>query len=168
MIWHPVYTPVTINVCFTPGQYCVGRITDAIYAAKQSIYVQAYSFTSYKIAKALAVMKRRGIKVSVIMDKSQFQCDHFSQRIYLMKHSVPVWNDYKVDIAHNKVIIIDGKRVETGSYNFTKSAQRYNAENVVIINSAKIARQYLANWQRRKRNSVRVTTLKCMPDTQKT
>ena len=33
-------------------------------------------------------------------------------------------------IAHNKVIVIDGETVLTGSFNFTKAAQEKNAEHV--------------------------------------
>jgi PLD-like domain len=36
-------------------------------------------------------------------------------------------------IAHNKVIVIDGETVLTGSFNFTKAAQEKNAENLLII-----------------------------------
>ncbi|MGC1854920.1 MAG: phospholipase D-like domain-containing protein, partial [Candidatus Aquirickettsiella sp.] len=61
----------TIQVCFTPGQNCTKEIIDVIDAAKQSIFVQAYSFTSAPIAAHLVAAKKRGVKVNVILDKSQ-------------------------------------------------------------------------------------------------
>jgi len=45
-------------------------------------------------------------------------------------------------IAHNKVMIIDGETVLTGSFNFTKAAQEKNAENLLIIRDAALAAQY--------------------------
>jgi phosphatidylserine/phosphatidylglycerophosphate/cardiolipin synthase-like enzyme len=49
-------------------------------------------------------------------------------------------------IAHNKVMILDGQTVITGSFNFTKSAEESNAENLLVIRDAAIAGQYAANW----------------------
>ncbi len=152
------------TVCFTPGHYCEGEILNLIYNAKHNIRVQSYTFTSYKIARALVDMKKKGIDVQVILDKSQFQCGYFSQRNYLLQHGIPIFEDYKPDIAHNKVMIVDGQMVETGSYNYTKSAQRYNAENVLILHDAQLARQYLLNWQSSKKRSKRVTSTSCTND----
>ena len=50
-------------------------------------------------------------------------------------------------IAHNKVIVIDGETVLTGSFNFTKAAQDKNAENLLIIRDQALAAQYTQNWQ---------------------
>ena len=58
--------------------------------------------------------------------------------------------DNKVAIAHNKVMVIDNKNIITGSFNFTKSAQDRNAENVLIIlDDLNIANKYIANWEKR-------------------
>lgn len=61
-----------IQICFTPGQDCTAMLIDQINAAQKEIAVQAYSFTSYPIAKALVQAARRGVDVEVILDKSQF------------------------------------------------------------------------------------------------
>ncbi len=150
-----------VNVCFTPQQYCRGKILRLIYSAKQSIKVQAYSFTSFKIANALVKMKEKGVDVQVLMDKSQFICKKYSMRGYLIRHGVPVWNDYQPRIAHNKILIIDNQIVETGSYNFTKAAQQYNSENIVVIRSHEIAHQFMQNWLKRRDQSRRMRTQHC-------
>lgn len=49
-------------------------------------------------------------------------------------------------INHNKVIIIDGKIVITGSYNFSQAAETKNAENILIIHSPKLAALYEINF----------------------
>jgi len=36
-------------------------------------------------------------------------------------------------IAHNKIILIDARVVVTGSFNFTRSAEESNTENLLII-----------------------------------
>jgi len=144
------------QVCFTPGENCTGEIVNLINQAKESIYMQGYSFTSNAIAKALLRATKRGVKVWVILDKSQFTGDYYSSSRLLLKNKIPVWNDNTVNIAHNKVLIIDESIVQTGSFNYTVSAQRYNAENILIINEKMLAKQYLNNWFRRQKVSLRV------------
>lgn len=50
-------------------------------------------------------------------------------------------------IAHNKVIVIDGETVITGSFNFTKQAEEKNAENLLVIRDKTLAERYIKNWQ---------------------
>jgi phosphatidylserine/phosphatidylglycerophosphate/cardiolipin synthase-like enzyme len=50
-------------------------------------------------------------------------------------------------IAHNKVMVIDGLVVITGSFNFTTAAERQNAENLLIIRDPAVAGRYAENWQ---------------------
>ena len=56
-------------------------------------------------------------------------------------------------IAHNKVMILDGQTVITGSFNFTKSAEEGNAENLLIIHSQDLARKYTGNWHAHAKHS---------------
>jgi phosphatidylserine/phosphatidylglycerophosphate/cardiolipin synthase-like enzyme len=50
-------------------------------------------------------------------------------------------------IAHNKVMIIDGETVITGSFNLTKAAEEKNAENLLVILDKKLASLYTKNWR---------------------
>tara|TARA_B100000508_G_scaffold131857_1_gene120320 strand:+ start:1099 stop:1626 length:528 start_codon:yes stop_codon:yes gene_type:complete len=147
----------TYQVCFTPASHCRVDIVGQIRQAKQSIYVQAYTFSSWKLADALVSAKRRGVDVKLILDISNLQSPKANkQLIRYLKSNLPIWIDNKVSIAHNKVMIFDGKTVLTGSYNFTNAAEYYNAENVLIIHDANLAQQYLKNWQRRQSVSYRL------------
>ena len=91
----------------------------------------------------------RGLRVNVLLDKSNLT-DKYSQISRLRKSGIDVSIDRVPGIAHNKVMIIDKKIVVTGSFNFTNAADKRNAENVIIINNASIAKQYLQNWLSRK------------------
>lgn len=64
-------TPSVVTLCFTPGGSCTDAIVKALSDAKRTILVQAYSFTSAPIAKALLDAHTRGVQVQVILDKSQ-------------------------------------------------------------------------------------------------
>jgi phosphatidylserine/phosphatidylglycerophosphate/cardiolipin synthase-like enzyme len=142
------------QICFTPAEKCSSRITNYIHQAKKTIEVQAYSFTSRRISKALIKAQQRGVKVRVIIDKSELI--NYSRVWSLLKGKVPVWLDNKVRIAHNKVMIFDGDAVLTGSYNFTNAAEYKNAENSLYIYDALLAKAYLVNWQRRQKQSIRL------------
>ena len=52
-------------------------------------------------------------------------------------------------IAHNKIIIIDGARLITGSYNFSAAANTRNAENMLYIKDKNLAMIYKKKWQQR-------------------
>jgi phosphatidylserine/phosphatidylglycerophosphate/cardiolipin synthase-like enzyme len=123
-----------ITVRFSPKGGCTEAVVSEIEGAKASLDIQAYSFTSAPIASAVKAAFERGVKVRVVLDKSQ-RTEQYSSATYLYNGKVPVWIDAKHAIAHNKVMIIDGKTVITGSFNFTKQAEVENAENVLIIHN---------------------------------
>lgn len=136
-----------ISVLFTPGDNVADSIVSEINNAKESVFVQAYSFTSPDIAKAVADAHKRKLNVIVILDKSQ-KTEKYSSATYLFNNNVPTYIDKKHAIAHNKIIIIDRKIILTGSYNFTKSAEERNAENSVkITDDQNIANQYIDNFK---------------------
>ena len=115
-----------------PNGGCTDAIVRELDKAQSTVLVQAYSFTSYKIAKALLDAHKRGVKVEVILDKSQ-KSDQYSSADFLANSGMSVKIDSQHAIAHNKVMIIDGETVITGSFNFTKAAEENNAENLLVI-----------------------------------
>lgn len=142
----PVRTGTIVEACFTPGEDCTGQIVREIGAAKEEILVQAYSFTSAPIAKALVAGHKRGVKVEALLDKSQ-RSEKYTSATFLDHAGVPVLIDAAHAIAHSKVILIDRRTVITGSFNFTKAAQERNAENLLVIRgSGELVEEYLANY----------------------
>lgn len=120
--------------------------------AKKSIYVQAYSFTSAPIARALVDAHKRGIRVEAILDKSQ-RAEKYTEADFLARAGISTLIDAKHAIAHNKVIIVDDVIVLTGSFNFTKSAEENNAENLLVISDTSLAARYLENWANHRAHS---------------
>lgn len=142
------------EVCFTPSGKCSSYIISLIDHSKKKVLIQAYSFTDDYIVRSLIDAKDRGVDVRIILDKSQFKPNKLSESYVLHAEHVPIWFDYKVAIAHNKVIIIDDKTVITGSFNFTNAAQKRNAENLLVIHDKGISSKFSANWDKRKENSL--------------
>ncbi|OGU60972.1 MAG: hypothetical protein A2X64_02915 [Ignavibacteria bacterium GWF2_33_9] len=133
-----------IQFFFSPNGGCTDAIVKAINNAKKMVLVQAYSFTSDPIAKAIVDAHKRGVQVQVVLDKSQ-RTERFSSADFVAHAGIKVYVGSKHKIAHNKIMIIDFDIVITGSFNFTKSAEESNAENVLIIKSTDLAKQYIAN-----------------------
>jgi len=143
----------TSKVYFSPNGGCTQAIVNEIDRAKSEILVQAYSFTSAPIAKALLSAHKRGIKVIAILDKSN-KTARYSSATFLYNSGIPVFIDSAHAIAHNKIIILDRETVITGSFNFTKAAENKNAENVLILKSKALAKEYLKNWEEHKGHSI--------------
>lgn len=80
----------------------------------------------------------------MIVDRSQLKASPLLYK--LSKASILLFNDKKVTIAHNKIMIIDQHTVITGSYNFTSSVEHRNAENLLLIHSPDLASVYQKNW----------------------
>lgn len=129
----------SVSVYFSPRGGCTEAIINEIDHAKTEILVQAYSFTSAPIAKALVAAHKKGVKVQAILDKSQ-RSEKYTSATFLTNAGIPTFIDAKHAIAHSKVMIIDREVVITGSFNFTKAAEEKNAENVLIIKDNRVAK----------------------------
>lgn len=134
-----------IQVFFSPKGGCTEAVVENVGKAKSTVLVQAYSFTSAPIAKALVDASKRGVKVQVILDKSQ-RTEKYSGADFLLHEGVPTFIDDKHAIAHNKIMVIDSHTILTGSFNFTKAAESSNAENLLVIDDVALATKYTANW----------------------
>ncbi len=134
------------SVYFSPKGGCTQAIINELDKAKSSILVQAYSFTSAPIAKVLLNAHKRGVRVDVLLDKSQRK-EKYSSADFLNNLGIPTRIDAAHAIAHNKVMIIDKEVVITGSFNFTKAAEDKNAENLLVIRDKNLAAKYVESWK---------------------
>lgn len=131
-------------------------IVEVLSRARETVLVQAYSFTSAPIAKALVEAHQRGVRVEVILDKSQHG-QRYSSADFVAPAGIPTLIDSVHAIAHNKAMVIDSQVVITGSFNFTTAAERQNAENLLIVRDPPLAARYAENWQAHATHSTRYT-----------
>ncbi|QEK38010.1 DUF1669 domain-containing protein [Candidatus Cytomitobacter indipagum] len=141
-----------IEACFIPSQKnCTKMIIREIGKAKNNVNVQAYTWTSIDISEALIEAKRKGVEVKIILDKIN-TCKNASIDL-LQKNNITPLIDRVPGIAHNKIIIIDDEITITGSFNFSKSGQQRNLENVIKIHSKELNKIYRSNWRYREKLS---------------
>jgi phosphatidylserine/phosphatidylglycerophosphate/cardiolipin synthase-like enzyme len=149
----PLPATGSVEVAFAPWDDTESLLLQTIRAARSEIYVQAYVFTSRKLARALIEAQRAGRSVVVLADREMTFRGRGSRIPELAAAGVQVLLEYRYPAAHNKVILIDPQQpknaVVTGSYNFTYSAKTRNAENLLVLrDNPALARAYFANFQR--------------------
>ncbi|MBK0167454.1 phospholipase D family protein [Klebsiella sp. S69] len=113
-----------------------------------------YAFTSPEVASALVRAKRRSVDVKVVVDwKANSEENNKASRAamnLLVNAGILVRTVSQFKIMHDKVIITDGRNVETGSFNYTRAAARNNSENVLVIrDNPALEETYLQHWQSR-------------------
>lgn len=133
------------EVFFSPKGGCTEAVIREVGVAKTTIRVFAYSFTSRPIAQALAAAKGRGVDVKAVLDGSNAD-DRNSAMSVLTEAGCQVLLDTTHAIMHNKVIVVDGSTVMTGSFNFTAAGEARNAENLLVMRDPSLAAKYEANW----------------------
>ena len=151
-------TDLTLNntptiVCFSPGGKCTNKIIKETETATREILVQMFVFTSAPLRNALIKAQKRGINVEVILDKGEQKKQQYKTAKTLSKGGVAVYIDDKHENAHNKIMIIDRETVITGSFNYTYPAESRNAENILSIKSADLAKVYTDNWLSHRQHS---------------
>ncbi len=136
-----------INVYFSPEDNIEKKIINCLQAAKKSIDFLAFSFTSNKIGEKVIEKYKEGLAVRGIFEKIGSNTIH-SEYTKMVLEKIPVRLDKNRHRMHHKVIVIDGMTVIMGSYNYSKSADKQNDENILIINNREIAAEYLKEFER--------------------
>ena len=137
-----------VDVYFSPDDGTASSLVDLIQGAQESVYFMAFSFTSDDIAQAMLDRSRAGVTVAGVFDESQAKSNRGGEYENLVSNGLDVRLDGNPDRMHHKVIVLDGRVVITGSYNFSASAEERNDENTLVIHSPEIAAKYLAEFER--------------------
>jgi phosphatidylserine/phosphatidylglycerophosphate/cardiolipin synthase-like enzyme len=134
-------------VYFSPDDGALAGVLSALDHADEQVLVMAYTLTADEIAERLIEQSRAGLDVRVLLEAGQVAStgNDFEQ---LRASDVDVRKDGNPYNMHHKTIIIDGQIVVTGSYNFTRSAEERNDENLLIIYDQAVAGEYLIEFTR--------------------
>jgi len=145
-----VSSPFAVNavdVYFCPQDECADKLIQRIDSAKTSIYIAIYSFTHDEIASALLRAKERGLDVRVVFDYDQSKNDSSDDEL-LQAAGILIAFRNGSGYMHNKFAVIDANIVATGSFNYSQNADTKNDENLIFIESAKVAEKYKQDFDR--------------------
>ena len=146
------------EVLFSPHDNLQGTLINLIEQEKKQIQVAIFMLTDDHITNALIEANRRGVLVEVITDKGTMH-DKFSKIPRLKHEKIPVFaycpakeSGILNNIMHNKFVVFHENLlgtglVWTGSFNFTKSAQERNQENVVILNYPSVIERFQKKFE---------------------
>ncbi|MCD6292525.1 MAG: phospholipase D family protein [Deltaproteobacteria bacterium] len=151
------------EVYFSPQGGAEAALEKVIDEARQNICAALYFFTSRPLAKAMLRAHKRGVNIQVIIDGNN-ESD-YSKGFYLRQRGVDVryarglpkkarknkkrkYRVKKYGLMHDKFMVVDGKILATGSYNWTASAEKWNRENLLLIKSSSLARKYTAEFKK--------------------
>ena len=137
------------------GRSCETLLVREIGGAEKEITVAIFSLTRRNITSALARAIERGVKVRIKYDEPSMDSSEdngMQKSIAYLKNSgaqcTPIKMSDERARMHHKFMVIDGKRVLTGSYNYTSTATTANYENLLLVESAEIAKQFLEEFER--------------------
>lgn len=134
---------------FSPGSRSEERLAALLDAARESVDVVTFSFSSKILADALIRANNRGIKVRFLMDENMAKNSGLAKLVFVS--GVPFhWGIGRNDkgALHDKFMILDGEVMETGSFNWTSNASRHSFENMIFTNDSGAikAYQYIFDW----------------------
>lgn len=138
--------PKDNEVCFSPDENCDEKLRKFILSAKESLEVAIFDINLKNIVDAIIEQSSK-VKVRLVVNRK------------LAKDSAPAIARFKENkmfvrvgkqsgIMHNKFVIVDGKRLETGSFNFTNGAANKNQENQVYLSTPAIVSRYRERFQK--------------------
>ncbi|MBS0876530.1 MULTISPECIES: phospholipase D family protein [unclassified Tatumella] len=147
--WLTMAAEPQIEAGFSPEGTARTLVLETINSAHSSIRMLAYSFTAPDIMQALANASKRGVDIKIVVDeKGNKGKASLAAMNFIVNNGIPLRTDRHYPIQHDKTLIVDDQTVETGSFNYTASAEKRNSENVVVIhNSPSLAQAYLKHWQ---------------------
>ena len=117
---------------FWPGGTSLTVVLHGIEAAKTSLLVACYEFTSRPIAQALIDAAHRGVRVAIVADYKA-SLERYSLIGFLAKSGIPVRRDSRYAIEHDEFVLIDSEDIESGSFNYTSAAFQSNAQNALVL-----------------------------------
>lgn len=137
----------SVEVLFAPEDRVAARLIDLIHEASSSIDFLAYSFTADGLADAMLERAQAGVKLRGVFETDMADALG-SELSRFRKAGADVRVDGNWGLMHHKVLVIDGRTVVTGSYNFTRSAEEGNDETVVILTEPNIALEFQQEFER--------------------
>ena len=117
--------------------------------AEESVLVAAYKLTSEKAFNALFSAFKRGVKVRVILDQLAAESDiSLAKKAIIEGLEIHFWPSRELGKLHTKLYIIDNRELIFGSFNLTKTAEKYNTETFFRSDDSKLLQEAVQAWKK--------------------
>ena len=122
-------------------------MTIFIHSAAKSLDIAVYDINLESIRIEIIAQSKK-IPVRVLVDHKQSRADKTSSVSELIKNGVLVKYGRQKGAMHNKFVLVDGARLETGSFNFTIGADQGNSENQVYLSNPALVEKFKARFEK--------------------
>ncbi|HKY56005.1 MAG TPA: phospholipase D-like domain-containing protein [Anaerolineales bacterium] len=144
-----------VEVLFSPDDIVVSRLTQLITEAQENISFLVYSFASEDLGTNIRTKATNGVTIGGVLEFDPVNPNQSDPNPNLMDElnhfrqaGLNILLDRNPEVMHHKMMVIDGRIVVLGSYDFTKRAETDNDENVLIIHNEMIAQKFMEEFQR--------------------
>lgn len=121
---------------------------DVIRGTEERLTVALYGFDNPELGDELLKLVKKKVTVRVKVDTARSASKKINALISRLKAGgVEVQTVAPGGRNHNKFAVIDGKRVVTGSYNWTLRSEG-NWENLLILDCPELAQSFDSEWER--------------------
>ncbi len=134
------------EVYFSPGKSCRAAILNQIGSAVRSLDVCVFTISDDFIANALILAHKRHLKVRIITDNDKSE-DKGSDIDRFHEEGLAVKIDDTRHHMHHKFMVVDGKVAITGSYNWTRSAAKFNHENLLLTRDSSVVKAFQKEFE---------------------
>jgi len=131
------------------SQGSVGKaVIDAIRGSRERLTLALYGFDNSELGEELIQLAKKNVVVRLKIDTARSSSKKIIALIdRLRAGGIEVQTVAANGRNHNKFAIIDGKRVLTGSYNWTLKSEA-NWENLLVLDCPELAKSYESEWER--------------------
>ena len=136
-----------VQSAFSPGPACKNLILGELQRAEASLDLCVFTISDDELTRTIAAAHHNGVKVRILTDNDK-SLDAGSDINLLADEGIEIRVDQTENHMHHKFMIRDKKSLLTGSYNWTRSAERFNQENVLLIQDAGVVQPYQNEFTR--------------------
>lgn len=145
--WYRLYftDPTVTGQLDEPTGGLPDQVAASMDTAQRTLDVVVYEFNWEPLADAMIRAAERGVRVRLVTDTDTVTEDQ-ALIAELEDANIPVVDDQRNPIMHDKFVIIDSSIVWTGSMNFTINDGYKNNNNFMEIRSTRLAENYQAKF----------------------
>jgi phosphatidylserine/phosphatidylglycerophosphate/cardiolipin synthase-like enzyme len=141
MFSETVLASANTSVYFSPKGGCEEAVVKLIAGSHTRLDIAVYSINNTAILKALDDAKARGVTIRILTDHVQ-AAGNASTTLELDRKGYDLRLHSVGKIMHDKFVVADEKRVETGSFNWTNPAEQVNEENCLVLDESETVSKY--------------------------
>lgn len=145
--YDPESNQINSEAHFSPGNNCAQKIASLFVTARRNVDVCVFTITDDRISDAILDAHQRGVAIRIISDNDK-SADAGSDIGRLTRQGISVRIDRTEYHMHHKYAIFDQRRLLTGSYNWTRSAAKYNEENFIITDNDNLLKAFSSEFEK--------------------